>query len=68
MRYRRSCSKIRKSHKMATESELIAALRHAVDGEKRFGIREDCKVDVEARWSHVVALIARLIAEVKRKK
>jgi len=53
---------------MSTESELVKALRQAVDGEKRFGIRSDCQDELEARWSGVVSLLARLIMELKKKK
>ncbi len=47
---------------MSLESELIAAFRFAVDGEKRFGIREDCREEMESRWAAVIALIAKLKA------
>ena len=45
---------------MSLVDELIAAFRHAVDGEKRFGVREDCKADLDARWRHVIELLVQL--------
>lgn len=37
--------------------ELIAAFRHAVDGELRFGNRDDVRAELDARWNKVVDLI-----------
>lgn len=45
---------------MSLESDLVKAFRHAVDGEKRFGIRDDCKEDMEGRWAQVVELLKQL--------
>lgn len=53
---------------MSIESELVKALRFAVDGEKRFGIRDDCQKDLDLRWSIVIDLLAQLIAQVKKVK
>lgn len=45
---------------MSIESDLIKAFRHATDGERRFGLRDDCKEDMEARWLVVIDLLKQL--------
>lgn len=40
--------------------DLIEAFRHAVDGEKRFGIRPDCRPELDQRWNRVIDLIVCL--------
>ena len=39
---------------------LREALKKAIDGERRFGIREDARPELDARWDEVVSLIERL--------
>lgn len=39
---------------MPSDAELMAALRHAVQGEIRYGIREDCRAEIETRWAKVI--------------
>jgi len=42
---------------------LRAALRKAVSHEQRFGIREDCRTEVEAHWDEVIRLLEQLRGE-----
>jgi hypothetical protein len=37
--------------------QLREALKKAIDGERRFGIREDARVELDTRWDEVVSLI-----------
>lgn len=41
------------------ERELILALRHAVSGEIRFGIKEAARPELEQRWSEALAKLKR---------
>jgi len=41
-------------------ADLIAAFRHAVDGEHRFGIRSDTQDEMVKRWSRVLELLEQL--------
>lgn len=41
--------------------ELRVALRKAVDAERRFGIREDARTEIEGYWNQVIALLERLL-------
>lgn len=43
-----------------TRTELREALKSAVNGEQRFGIREDCRPELDARWDRVIELLERL--------
>ena len=43
-----------------TRTELREAIKSAVTGEQRFGIREDCRPDLDQRWERVIALIEKL--------
>jgi hypothetical protein len=36
-------------------------LKHAVDGQQRFGIREDARADLDARWDEVIARLEALL-------
>jgi hypothetical protein len=40
--------------------QLRDALKHAIDGERRFGIREDARPELDSRWDAVVKLIEAL--------
>lgn len=40
--------------------ELVKALSYAVQGETRFGAREDTRADLTERWLKVVALLEQL--------
>lgn len=42
--------------------ELREALKFAVNGEHRFGIRDDCRAELDQRWDKVVALLEQLRA------
>ena len=48
--------------------ELIEALRFAVDGEIRFGRRDDVREELEGRWEDVIALLEELCQKPKPKK
>lgn len=39
---------------------LREAVEHAIDGERRFGIREDARPELSARWDRVITLIEAL--------
>lgn len=43
---------------------LIGAFRHAVDGEKRFGINPAAYPDLEERWAEVIDLIERICRKI----
>lgn len=43
-----------------TRAELREAFKSAVMGEVRFGIREDCRPELDQRWDRVMDLIERL--------
>lgn len=40
--------------------QLREALKKAIDGERRFGIREDARSELDTRWDEVVHLIEGL--------
>lgn len=44
----------------ADRAELITALRHAVDGEARFGKLSPVLPDLTARWERVIDAMERL--------
>lgn len=46
--------------RLQTRTELREALKNAVDGEHRFGIREDCRPELNQRWERVMDLIEKL--------
>lgn len=46
----------------AMRVELREALKFAVNGEHRFGIRDDCRAELDQRWDKVVALLEQLRA------
>jgi hypothetical protein len=41
--------------------QLRDALRKAVDLERRFGIREDARPELEAHWEQVIDLLERVL-------
>lgn len=43
-----------------TRMELREAIKSAVSGEQRFGIREDCRPELDQRWERVMDLIEQL--------
>lgn len=43
-----------------TRAELREAFKSAVTGELRFGIREECRPDLDQRWERVMDLLERL--------
>jgi hypothetical protein len=43
------------------QADVIRALVAAVDGEHRFGNREDVRADLNARWAHAIALLERYL-------
>ena len=43
-----------------TRTELREALKHAVDGEHRFGIRGDCRPELDQRWDKALDLLEKL--------
>jgi hypothetical protein len=43
-----------------TRAELREAFKNAVSGEQRFGIREDCRPELDQRWERVMDLIEKL--------
>jgi hypothetical protein len=44
-----------------TRKALREALQHAVDGQQRFGIREDARADLNARWDRVIDALEKLL-------
>ena len=52
--------------KLDTRTKLTEAFRHAVDGEHRFGIRGDCRGDLDMRWEKVIGLIEELCRKPKK--
>lgn len=47
--------------------DLRDALRYAVDKERRFGIRDDCRADCELAWDMVVEKMERLWRPTRKK-
>ena len=47
--------------------DLRDSLRYAVDKERRFGIRDDCRADCEAAWDAVVEKMERLWQPTRKK-
>jgi hypothetical protein len=47
--------------------DLRAALRSAVDRERRFGIRDDCRSDCEASWDRVIEKMESLWRPTRKK-
>ena len=43
--------------------ELREALKVAISKEHRFGIREDCRQDLDAEWDRVIDLMEALVRE-----
>jgi len=41
-------------------AELREAFKSAVQGEIRFGIREDCRPELDQRWDKIMDLIEKL--------
>lgn len=41
-------------------AELRAALKAAVDGEQRFGMRVDVRPELDSRWDRVIDAIEKL--------
>ncbi len=46
--------------RLQTRAELREAIKSAVTGEQRFGIREDCRPELDQRWEKVMDLIEKL--------
>ena len=40
--------------------QLREALKKAIDGERRFGIREDARPELDTRWDEVIAAMEAL--------
>ena len=41
--------------------QLREALKKAIDGERRFGIREDARPELDTRWDEVIAAMEALL-------
>ena len=54
--------------KPETRMELKEALRFAVDGENRFGNRDDTRSALDERWDRVIELLMKLCQQTPRSK
>lgn len=41
--------------------QLREALKKAIDGERRFGVREDARLELDTRWDEVIAAMEALL-------
>lgn len=53
--------KLKSARQEALRAELIQALRHAVDGEQRFGQRTEVREELDARWNDALSLLEQWV-------
>lgn len=46
--------------RLQTRAELREAFKSAIQGEIRFGIREDCRPELDQRWERVMDLLEKM--------